>query len=175
MEENYQDKNLIYFVGVLRGSVMSDSLWPHRRKTVRLLCLWNLLVTNNGVGCHFLLQWSSFWPMDWTHISCIGMKILYYLSYLGFILSLLERVAVPFSRGSSQPRNQTQVSCTEGRFFTSWATKESQTEQSSIDILLKKQNIDYKLPCLNGTLSFSKVKIRNGIKIKWELFSIRVS
>ena len=28
-------------------------------------------------------------------------------------------VAFPFSRGSSQPRDQTQVSCIVGRFFTS--------------------------------------------------------
>ena len=31
----------------------------------------------------------------------------------------LEQVAVPFSRGSSQPRDQTQVSCTASGFFTS--------------------------------------------------------
>jgi len=37
----------------------------------------------------------------------------------------LEWVAVPFSRGSSRPRNQTQVSCITGRFFTSWATREA--------------------------------------------------
>ena len=30
-----------------------------------------------------------------------------------------EWVAFPFSRGSSQPRDQTQVSCIAGRFFTS--------------------------------------------------------
>ena len=30
---------------------------------------------------------------------------------------ILEWVAVPFSRGSSQPRDQTQVSCIAGRFF----------------------------------------------------------
>ena len=29
----------------------------------------------------------------------------------------------PFSRGSSQLRDQTQVSCNAGRFFTSWATR----------------------------------------------------
>ena len=29
----------------------------------------------------------------------------------------LEKVAVPFSRGSSQPRDQTQISHTAGRFF----------------------------------------------------------
>ena len=32
---------------------------------------------------------------------------------------ILEWVAFPFSRGSSQPRNQTQVSHTAGGFFTS--------------------------------------------------------
>ena len=31
---------------------------------------------------------------------------------------ILEWVAYPFSRGSSQPRNQTRVSCITGGFFT---------------------------------------------------------
>ena len=31
---------------------------------------------------------------------------------------ILEWVTIPFSRGSSQPRDQTQVSCTASRFFT---------------------------------------------------------
>ena len=39
---------------------------------------------------------------------------------------ILEWVAFPFSRGSSQPRGQTQVSRIAGRFFTSWATREAQ-------------------------------------------------
>ena len=34
-------------------------------------------------------------------------------------------VAFPFSRGSSQPRDRTQVSRIAGRFFTSWATWEA--------------------------------------------------
>ena len=38
----------------------------------------------------------------------------------------LEWVAFPFSRGSSQPRDWTQVSRIAGRFFTSWATREAQ-------------------------------------------------
>ena len=33
-------------------------------------------------------------------------------------------VAHPFSRGSSQPKDQTQVSCIAGRFFTSWTTRD---------------------------------------------------
>ena len=37
---------------------------------------------------------------------------------------ILEWVAFPLSRGSFQPRDWTQVSCTAGRFFTSWAKGE---------------------------------------------------
>ena len=40
---------------------------------------------------------------------------------------ILEWVAFPFSRGSSQPRDQTQVSHIAGGFFTSWATREAQS------------------------------------------------
>ena len=36
----------------------------------------------------------------------------------------LEWVAVSFSKGSSQPRDWTQVSCIADRFFTIWATRE---------------------------------------------------
>ena len=42
-----------------------------------------------------------------------------------FQARILEWVAISFSRGSSQPRYQTQVSCTAGRFFTNWATREA--------------------------------------------------
>ena len=39
---------------------------------------------------------------------------------------ILEWVAIPFSRGSSQPWDQTQVYCTAGGFFTVWASREAQ-------------------------------------------------
>ena len=38
---------------------------------------------------------------------------------------ILEWVAMPSSRGSSQPWDQTQVSHTASRFFTVWATREA--------------------------------------------------
>ena len=52
-------------------------------------------------------------PMDYTVYGILQARI-------------LEWVAVPVSRGSSQPRNQTQVSCVAGGFFISWATRETQ-------------------------------------------------
>ena len=39
--------------------------------------------------------------------------------------SMLEWVAIPFSRRSSQVRYRTQVSCIAGRIFTIWANRES--------------------------------------------------
>ena len=39
---------------------------------------------------------------------------------------ILEWVAVPFSRASSQLMDWNQVSCIAGRFFTIWATREAQ-------------------------------------------------
>ena len=38
---------------------------------------------------------------------------------------ILEWVDVPFSQGSSQPRDRTQVCCIAGGFFTSWTTREA--------------------------------------------------
>ena len=38
---------------------------------------------------------------------------------------ILEWVAISFSRGSSWPRDQTQVPCLSGRLFTIWATREA--------------------------------------------------
>ena len=40
---------------------------------------------------------------------------------------ILEWVAISFSRGSSQPRDQTQVSCIAGRFFMNRATRAGYT------------------------------------------------
>ena len=38
---------------------------------------------------------------------------------------ILEWVDMPFSRGSSPPRDRTWVSCIAGRFFTMWATQKA--------------------------------------------------
>ena len=48
---------------------------------------------------------------------------------------ILEWVAVPCSRGSSQPRNQSRVSCLVGGVFTSWVTREARANS----ILLYRQ------------------------------------
>ena len=46
---------------------------------------------------------------------------------------ILEWVAVPFSRGSSQPRDRTHVSYMAGGFFSNWATREAQVKLFPLD------------------------------------------
>ena len=49
---------------------------------------------------------------------------------------ILEWVAFPFSRGSSQPRDQSQVSCIAGRFFIDWAILYHEASKSAEPFLL---------------------------------------
>ena len=72
--------------------------------------------------------WWWWWFSHWiVSGSCDPM----YCSLPGYSIygilqaSILEWVAISFSRGSSQPRNQTWVFCTAGRFFTDWAIREA--------------------------------------------------
>ena len=55
-----------------------------------------------------------------------------------FQARILEWVAISFSRGSSQPRDWTWVSCTAGRFFTNWATREAMYMKSIVLIIIAK-------------------------------------
>ena len=48
---------------------------------------------------------------------------------------ILEGVAMPSSRGSSWPRDQTQVSSIAGGFFTVWTTREAHFQFSSVQLL----------------------------------------
>ena len=51
----------------------------------------------------------------------------------GFLQArILEWVAFPFSRGSPQPRDRTQISCIAGRFLTSWGTREALVFQGEV-------------------------------------------
>ena len=54
---------------------------------------------------------------------------------------ILEWVAFPFSRGSSQPRDRTQVSCIAGGFFTSRAETQGKPKNTGVHILSLLQRI----------------------------------
>ena len=115
---------IVYFKWMRRSpggsescSVMSNSLRPHG-----LYSPWNSLGQNTQVGSLSLLQGIfSTQGLNPGLLHC--GQILYQLSHKGSS-RILEWVAYPFSRGSSQPRNRTRVSCIAGRFFTNWAMRE---------------------------------------------------
>ena len=88
----------------------------------RLLCPWNSPGKNTGVGCHALLQ-GIFLTQGLNPGFLHCRQILYHLSHQGSP-RILEWVAMPSSRGSSQPGNWTRVSCIAGGFLTSWAIRE---------------------------------------------------
>ena len=68
-----------------------------------------------GMGSLSLLQ--GIFPTQELNRGILHCRwILYQLSYQGSP-RILEWVAYPFSRGSSQPRNRTRVSCIIGEFF----------------------------------------------------------
>ena len=99
-------------------SVMSHSLWPQG-----LYSPWDPPGHNTGV--HSLSLLKGIFPTQRLNLGLPHCRqILYQLSHKGSP-RILEWVAYPFSRGSSQLRNRTGVFCVAGGFFTSWAIREA--------------------------------------------------
>ena len=84
---------------------------------------WNSPGQNTGVGGLSILQ--GIFPTQGSNPGLPHSRwILYQLSHKGSP-RILEWVAHPLSSGSSQPRNQTRVSCIAGEFFTNWSIREA--------------------------------------------------
>ena len=79
----------------------------------------------------------------------------------------LEWVAVPFSRGSSQLRDQTGVFCIAGGFFTNWATREAPVGRSLVADLQLTQITSIQSDSLVRNKSHGYCNCEEG----WELWS----
>ena len=101
----------------------------------RLLCPWDFPGKNTGMGCHFHFQGVILTDPGIKHyisvirISEVAQSCLTFCNPMnsslpGFFVHgmfqarILEWVAIPFSRKSSRPRDQTRVSRIVGRHFT---------------------------------------------------------
>ena len=116
---------------------------------------WNSPGQNTEVGSLSLLQ--GIFPTQGSNPGLLHCRqIFYQLSHKGSP-RILQRVAYPFSRGSSQPRNQTGVSCIAGRFFTNWAIREAPDIWCTTELSRKHQHIIVFVICGReiGTLSFT--------------------
>ena len=81
---------------------------------------------NTRADCHALLQ--RIFPTQGSNPGLPHCRQI--LSHQGSP-RILEWVAYPFSRGSSQSRNLIGISCTAGGLSTSWATRKTQNELHS--------------------------------------------
>ena len=119
---------------VLSRSVLSNSLWPHGLQPARLLCPWDSPGKNTGVGCHALLQ--QIFPTQGSNPGLPHYRqSLYHLSHQGNP-RILEWVAYPFSRGTSQPKNWTRVSYCRRILYQLSYQWVSQTLQSPVEFYL---------------------------------------
>ena len=85
-----------------------------------------------------------------------------------FQARVLEWGAISFSRGSSQPRDRTQVSCTAGRCFTIWAFLKNHCSCTNLDSTNSAWRFFYPYPCQHLLfLVFLMVDIL--IAVRWYL------
>ena len=89
-------------------------------------CIFSAFPQGDGVHAWSCLTLCN--PMDYSPPASSVMGILQ--------ASILEWVAMPSSRGSSQPRDRTQVSHTAVRFFTIWDTREAQEYCTGVGSLI---------------------------------------
>ena len=113
----------LLFVLCCAQSLVSDSWRPHGLQPARLLCPWGLSRQEywSGLPC----PPPGIFPTQGSNPGILHYRqILYHLSHQGSPRKC-EWVTYPFSRGSSQAKNQNRVSCFARGFFTSWVTSEA--------------------------------------------------
>ena len=84
---------------------------------------------------------------------------------------ILEWVAFPFSRGSSQPRDWTQVSHIAGGFFTNWAIREGLMSLANFNKPLQLCK-PWSLRMLHNSLEFSRMLNINLIHNTYKYWSL---
>ena len=102
-------------------SVMSNSLRPHESQHARPPCPSPTPQIHSNSCPSSMVPYSRFYLK--SHLLFYHNIWRYFNNFAVFFI--LEWVAFPFSKGSSQPRDQTQVSGIASRFFTNWATREA--------------------------------------------------
>ena len=114
---------------------VEDAIFPPTRDSLGQSCMLFISLESSSVheGCYCARHFSitspitKDLPFPWSEVevaqSCPTLcDPMDYTVHGIFQARILEWVAFPFSRGSSQPRDGTQIPCIAGRFFTSWAT-----------------------------------------------------
>ena len=98
-------------------SFLENQMWDIRERQNSRMFLWIEQMKDRKKESEVAQSCPTLWDsMDCSPPGCSVYGI--------FQARILEWVAISFSRGSSQPRDRTQVSCIVGRRFTVWVTRE---------------------------------------------------
>ena len=100
------------------------------------------------------VNFCNFWMGKWKCLSVVSWlfatpwTVAHQVPLVWGILQarILEWLAIPFSRGSSRPRDQTWVSCITGKFFT-WMRKASENKTLLNDTVFAARNFLYRNTC----------------------------
>ena len=91
---------------------------------------------------------------------------MYYTVHRILQARILDWVAVPFSRGSSQPRDRNQVSLNAGGFFTSWTTREA-LSLSSLLMILPQRGEGSVSSCLSTACAVHESNLPKSVSSFW--------
>ena len=170
--------SIVYMAGIILDHKWSKFYSPSLRSpfchwSVGLLCTWGTVMgktlmifvvqesslVNPVVTLCLVAQSCLTLVTPWT-VACqapLSMGILQ--------ARILEWVAIPFSRGFSQPRDWTQVSWIADRFFTVWATREDLLYSDASDFCM------YGLCILFVVVQVVTLPIRKWIHHHWRINS----
>ena len=106
------------------GDLPNPGIKPEPPMSPALAC--GFLTTSATWEAQFNSKWSE-WSRSFVSNSLhpMGYSLTGFAVHGIFQARVLDWLAISFSRGSSRPRDQTQVSCITGRHFTLWATREA--------------------------------------------------
>ena len=107
--------------------LIQEEISLHVFYSIKIL-YWHLKTMNCKSSNGLYLEWyfKTYMKVKVSQ-SCLPLCDLIDYTLHGILYTrILEWVAFPFSRESAQPRDQNQVFCIAGGFFTSWATTEAQ-------------------------------------------------
>ena len=106
--------------------------------TLKWIWLMKYLHTLNGIAGANIPKWKWKWSRSVVSTLCNPMDCRLSGSSVHGIFQarVLEWIAISFSRGSSQPRNRTQVPRIAGRRFTIWATREAPSYVNSWSVFI---------------------------------------
>ena len=118
--ETYGCVKLALWLVELKENWSRTQKWKYFINNILLIICWNDKIWGGGGCCYLvtelcqtLLQPHGLYP---TRLSAHGISQ----------ANILEWVVLPFSRGSSQSRDQINVSCIRRQIFYHWATREAQ-------------------------------------------------